>query len=68
MIKTFSTARPSKTPSLVEWLAEFKVGVQAPKFTNERPARMMEGWNFEGAVNRLQVQSDSTPNTSMASN
>lgn len=56
-IKIQSTVEPTVKLSKEEWLAEFKVGILAPKPIEgrERARAMMEEYDFK----KLQVQSDS---------
>ena len=54
-IKTQSTVEPTTKLSLEEWLAEFRIGIMAPKPINDRPKQMMIEYDFK----KLQVQSDS---------
>lgn len=56
-IKTQSTVEPIEKLSLEEWLAEFRIGLMAPKPKDgiEKAKRMMEDYDFK----KLQVQSDS---------
>ena len=56
-IKIQSTVEPTEKLSEKEWLAEFKIGIMAPKPIEgrERALRMMEEYDFK----KLRVQSDS---------
>ena len=46
-IKTQSTVEPTTKLSLEEWLAEFRIGIMAPKPINDRPKQMMEEYDFK---------------------
>ena len=53
MEKIAYTIEPPVRPTQAAWFAEFKIGLMAKPRRNDRPKKMMEGYNFTNISKKL---------------